>query len=195
MIKMVTKLTVLILLFGVLTTNAQWKDNAGWFNMNLGYTPLTNPISENTMDGWNLNFTYERFLKGSHLALGGNLAFMNAGDDYLVNNDRHIVNFQTFMFTITGKYIFGSGNINYYIGLGLGWQKTTASGSITSGLNTYQDMTHFDGPTFSLPIGFNVFVSENTFVGLNLMPFYADNESYDSDINFMINATLGFQMP
>ena len=177
---------------------AQIKSEAVLWTLNLGVATLSNAETDSDVTGYSFNTTIEKFMQNTGWSIGLNLGF-NKGEDVVLltptANSYNTLSSTTFL--LTGKYTFmKSSNITPYVGVGLGWSfadketalKTTGDPS----LNVYYE-TSLTGAVITVPIGVNFYLDPQVFIGLNIAPFYSENNYYKDDINWTVNFSLGFQ--
>ena len=192
--KSFTSIITVIILFSAVSVFGQLKDDSALFTLNLGFAPITNPDSENSVTAYGVNGTFEKFLSGSRLALGVNVGFMGANDSYLKDSEDRRVNLTTTSVGFTSKYLWGSGQTVPYIGLGIGLHWSYVTGT-ASGVGVAANIDKSSsGISVNVPLGINFFLSEKAFVGFNVMGMFIENSQFDNDLNFGFNLSVGFQM-
>jgi outer membrane protein W len=191
---------MVLLLLAIGTTEAQVQEGSYLWTLNVGYASVRNPLSGNDLNGMSFNTTLEKTLSTSNWALGMNIAFYEASDQYSIQGvtiDQGFSN--TFVF-LTGKYLIRSmGQWVPYIGLGVGIQfakrHTVVNGVFTvNGDQVISGNTSENSFAFATPVGVNFFASEAVFIGVNMTGLWM-NESYFRDDFMMVwNLGLGFQI-
>ena len=86
-----------------------------------------------------------------------------------------------------------------YFGLSLGVHQstryTTISGTIATPTSDVVSGSELKSSyAFAAPIGVNWFISDEVFVGLNLTSIWNDESYFKSDVNLLMNLSVGFQI-
>jgi hypothetical protein len=190
-----------ILMFSVNSAFAQLESGSLLWTLNFGYVPLKNTNTGNTLDGWTFNSTIEKQIQDGSWAIGMNLAFFGSQDEALVSPDlKAAQSISSVAVYGTLKYlIVTSSNWSPYLGLGLGVHNSTRDYAV-SGIFTIADSENLIVGTESVnsfavavPVGVNYFAGSNVFLGLNATPIWTEKSFYDSDVNWLLNFSLGFQ--
>lgn len=201
MFKHTTTLVVLLLLvFSIGTSYAQLKNDANLWTLNLGFSQVKNSTTENSLDAYSFNTTFEKLIGNSGFSVGMNMSYLWADDAYVISPDANAwVNLKSFAWYLTGKYYFNrSGLWTPYVGLGLGVH-TNYQEVALSGVFTIQDPDVYLGniavSSFAVAgaVGINAFVSPDVYIGFNVAPVWLENSFYNSDLNWIFNLGVGFQ--
>ena len=193
----------LILVFLVLSISssfAQIEDDAILWTLNLGYAPLKNAETGNSIDGWTANTTVEKVISNSGVSVGMNLAYFGSEDLAVVSPDlQSLQDFSSTSIFASAKYFFNrASNVVPYVGLGLGVHFSKVDYAISGfyrvqGENVLLGTSSLSSFAVAVPFGINYFASSSTYIGLNVTPLWLDKTFYDSDINWLLNFSLGFQ--
>ena len=191
--------TLMLLVLFVNPGQAQLEQGAYLWTLNLGYLPLKNAETVNSLDGYGLNTTFEKLIQNSGFALGFNLGVYWTQDEIFITPDMTgVQSFRSNSIYGTLKYMFfTSSNWSPYVGLGVGVQ-TTVKDVAVKGLYVVQDNVVVGsqaktGFVVAAPLGVNYFIDAKTFVGLNVLPLWAEDSFYEQELNWMFNLSLGFQ--
>jgi len=133
------------------------------------------------------------------LNLGLNLAFISADDELILSSGGEKIYYSvssTALF-LTAKYFFTKTEIVPYIGLGLGVNFATndraATGFYVVQPTAVAGSSSLTSMALALPLGVNWFLEKQVFIGINVVPMWADKTFFESEFTFLINFSLGFQ--
>lgn len=193
-------LTFIIIILISSLSSAQLKQDSWLMTLNVGYAPLNSSVTEQSIGGYTVNIAIERLRGETPWAFGGNLAFFSA-DDELVLSDSGEKIYSSISVTavfLTAKYFITKTKITTYIGFGVGVNfsnnDVSASGIDDLQGNEVAGSRSLTSIAFSLPLGVNWFVSKSIFLGLNVIPIWTEKSFFDSDLNWLFNLAVGFQI-
>ena len=193
-------LTTVLLLFVTGTTQAQIQEESYLWTLNVGFAQVRTPLSANDLDGYSFNTTLEKTLDTPNWALGMNIAFYEASDEYSLQGVEINQSFSSSFIFLTGKYLISSmGRWVPYIGLGVGVhfgkRYTVANGVLTiDGDRIISGNTSQNSFALATPIGVNFFASETVYIGLNMTGLWMDKSYFRDDFMMVWNLGLGFQI-
>jgi hypothetical protein len=179
---------------------AQIEDDAYLWALNVGWAPVTNKISTNSLNGWSGGTTLEKMLSNSNWAIGFNLTFIGASDEYKIQDVHVAQSFEGVGLYIGFKhYVRSLGSWVPYLGLAAGVnfsdRYTTSTGFYTiEGENVYIGSEKLNSFALAVPLGLNWFVSQKVYLGLNFTAVWADKTFYKSNVNSVLNLALGFHI-
>jgi hypothetical protein len=191
----------LIILFIIPDTSfAQLKKGSWLWTLNVGYVPLENKITANSISGWTGSTTLEKLIGNSSWSIGGNLAFFSAHDSSRISDLESTQSFSSSAFSIGTKYYVDSmGDWVPYIGLGIGFISTSRYTALY-GIKTPNDQDVAAGQelktsiAFITPVGINYFPNDELYLGLNLTTVWQDETYFKSSVNLLMNFSVGFQI-
>jgi hypothetical protein len=199
--KLMIVMVLATLLLSASSAFAQLERGSTLWTLNLGYAPLKSATTGNSLEGWTFNSTVEKLVGDGNWALGMNLAFFWSEDEILFTPGVKAGQ-STSSIALYGtlKYLIDTpSNWTPYLGLGLGVHSSTRDFAI-AGFFDIQDTDNLVVGTESLssfalalPFGINYFPGSKTFVGLNVTPIWTEKSFYDTDVNWLLNFSLGFQ--
>jgi len=180
-------------------TSAQVKPDSWLWTLNLGYTSVKSNLTNESLNGYTFNSTIEKHVNNSQWAYGLNIAFLSANDELILSSGGEKIYYSvssTALF-LTAKYFFTKTEIVPYIGLGLGVNFATndraATGFYAVQPSAVAGSSSLTSVALALPLGVNWFLEKQVFIGINVVPMWADRTFFESEFTFLINFSLGFQ--
>ena len=180
-------------------TSAQVKPDSFLWTLNLGYTSVKSSLTNESLNGYTFNSTIEKHVNNSQWAYGLNIAFISANDEFILSSGGEKIYYSvssTAVF-LTAKYFFTKTEIVPYIGFGLGVNFATndraATGFYVVQPTAVAGSSSLTSVALALPLGVNWFFEKQVFIGINVVPMWADKTFFDSEFTFLINLSLGFQ--
>ena len=180
-------------------TSAQVKPDSFLWTLNLGYTSVKSSLTDQSLNGFTFNSTIEKHIRNTQWALGFNLAFISADDELILSSGGEKIYYSvrsTALF-LTAKYFFTKTEIVPYIGLGLGVNFATndraATGFYVVQPTTVAGSSSLTSMALALPLGVNWFLEKQVFIGINVVPMWAEKTFFEDEFTFLINLSLGFQ--
>ena len=168
--------------------------------MNVGYAPLKSSITKQSIGGYTFNTTIEKLRGNDQWALGGNLAFFRADDELVLSGSGEKVysSISVTAIFLIAKYFVTTTEVVPHIGFGIGVNFSNndlyESGYYDIQENAVAVSSSLTSIAFSLPVGFNWFVSKSVFLGLNVIPIWTEKTFFDNKLNWLFNLAVGFQI-
>ena len=181
------------------TTSAQLKSDGLLWTLNIGFTSVKSSLTKESLNGYTFNSTIEKQIRNTQWALGFNLAFISADDELILSSGGEKIYYSvssTALF-LTAKYFFTKTEIAPYIGLGLGLNFASndraATGFYTINPTAVGGSSSLTSVALAVPLGVNWFLNKQFFLGINVVPIWAEKTFFDSEFTFLLNLSLGFQ--
>ena len=193
-------LTFIIIILISSLSSAQLKQDSWLMTLNVGYAPLKSSVTKQSIGGYTVNITIEKLRGNTQWAFGGNLAFFKADDELMLSDGGEKV-YSSISITaifLTAKYFITTTEVTTYIGFGLGVNFSnndlSASGFYDLQGNELAGSSSLTSLALSSTLGLNWFVSKSIFLGLNVIPIWTEKTFFDSNLNWLFNLAVGFQI-
>ena len=184
-----SKLLFLMLLIAVLTTtaSAQFKNWSQLISFNGGYAMMDGESTDNTMNGYAFNITYEQVNMYGEFSTGVLVSYL-AGHDEDEDNNRRI-NYQSIPILLQSKIFFGSERTKGYLQAGIGIQFSRIEFTGEKLLLQNGD----SGFVLGLGLGGLLFTDEKLFINLAYNLSFMTNSYYRDGIVHLFKFGIGFQ--
>jgi len=185
--------TVLLLVISV-PAMAQVEPGNALIIFNAGHVWGTSALSEESIDGGALTFTYEMLQPVKPLSIGINIGYSSAQGDTGTGITQVQTSTNSIPFFFGGKYWLGKNKFQGYIGAAFGIYFSWFNSQLVQTGESYNSVGD-TGFGMAFPVGMAVSVSDKAFISVNYtLNWLWDSSVLSDDIMNTVNIGLGFKV-
>jgi hypothetical protein len=173
---------------------AQVEPGNGLIIFNAGHVWGTSALTDDSVDGGALTFTYEMLQPVKPLSIGINIGYSSAQGDSGAGADQIKTNTNSVPFFFGGKYWLGKNKFQAYVGAAFGIYFSWFSRELVTTGERY-DSIGDTGFGMAIPLGMAVSVSDKMFISANYtLNWLWEGDLLKDDILNSVNIGLGFKV-